>query len=57
MIGIELPDPVPDGLGSALAARDVHLSVRSSWLRVAPHLHTTDADIEQLFAALDAALG
>jgi selenocysteine lyase/cysteine desulfurase len=56
MIGIELPDPVPAGLGSALAARGVHLSVRSSWLRVAPHLHTTDADVEQLFAALDAAL-
>ena len=56
MIGIELPDPVPAGLGSALAARDVHLSVRSSWLRVAPHLHTSDVDVEQLFTALDAAL-
>ena len=37
-------------------ARDVHVGPRSTWLRVAPHLHTTPADIEQLFAALDAAL-
>jgi selenocysteine lyase/cysteine desulfurase len=57
MIGIELPEPVPDGLMGALAAHDVYPSVRSSWLRVAPHLHTTQADIDQLFAALDAALG
>jgi selenocysteine lyase/cysteine desulfurase len=57
MIGIELPEPVRAGLLGALAARRVYPSVRSSWLRVAPHLHTTDADIDQLFAALDSSLG
>jgi selenocysteine lyase/cysteine desulfurase len=53
MIGIGLPDTPADELVSALAARDVYAGVRSSWLRVAPHLHTTDADVERLFAALD----
>ncbi|MGH2963069.1 MAG: aminotransferase class V-fold PLP-dependent enzyme [Solirubrobacterales bacterium] len=56
MVGIGLPDPVPEGLGSALSERGVHAGVRSSWLRVAPHLHTTGADVERLFGALDAAL-
>jgi selenocysteine lyase/cysteine desulfurase len=57
MLGIELPQPTPEGLVGDLAARDVYPSVRSSWLRVSPHLHTTQADIDQLFAALDATLG
>jgi selenocysteine lyase/cysteine desulfurase len=56
MLGIELPDPVPEGLGSTLRDHGVHAGVRSSWLRVAPHLHTTEADVERLFEALDVAL-
>jgi selenocysteine lyase/cysteine desulfurase len=56
MIGIELPDVLPEGLVSALAAHDVYASVRSSWLRVSPHLHATQADVDRLFAALDATL-
>jgi selenocysteine lyase/cysteine desulfurase len=57
LIGIGLPEPVPEDLVARLAARDVHVGVRSSWLRVAPHLHTTESDVERLFGALDAALG
>lgn len=57
MIGIGLSDLPPAELVGELAARDVHAGVRSSWLRVAPHLHTTDADVERLFSALDAVLG
>jgi selenocysteine lyase/cysteine desulfurase len=53
MVGIRLPDPTPGDLVSSLAQRDVHLGVRSAWLRVAPHLHTTDADVERMFTALD----
>jgi selenocysteine lyase/cysteine desulfurase len=56
IIGIGLPDTPPDELVGVLAARAVYAGVRSSWLRVAPHLHTTDADVERLFAALDAAV-
>ena len=56
MIGVALSDTPRDELAAALEARDVHAGVRSSWLRVAPHLHTTDADLERLFGALEAAL-
>jgi selenocysteine lyase/cysteine desulfurase len=56
IIGIELPEARRDAIVSELAARDVYAGLRSSWLRVAPHLHTTEADVDQLFAALDAAL-
>lgn len=56
MIGIELPGSVPEGLGRELAARGVHVGIRSSWMRVAPHLHTADGDRDRLFEALDSTL-
>ena len=56
MIGIEVPEATREAVVNELAAREVHVGPRSSWLRVSPHLHTTQADIDQLFAALDAAL-
>jgi selenocysteine lyase/cysteine desulfurase len=57
MVGIRAPGSEPAGLVRALVERDVHVGPRGSWLRVSPHLHTTAADVEQLFAALDAAVG
>jgi selenocysteine lyase/cysteine desulfurase len=57
MVGIRLPEPTPVELIGRLAERGVYAGVRSSWLRVSPHLHTTEADLDRLFAALDAALG
>ncbi len=56
MIGIEVPESRRKAVLNELKAREVHVGPRSSWLRVSPHLHTTEADIDQLFAALDAAL-
>jgi selenocysteine lyase/cysteine desulfurase len=56
IIGIEVPDARRKAIIEELVAREVHVGPRSTWLRVAPHLHSTDGDIEQLFAALDAAL-
>jgi len=56
IIGIEVPDSRREAVLNELKAREVHVGPRSSWLRVSPHLHTTEADIDQLFAALDAAL-
>jgi selenocysteine lyase/cysteine desulfurase len=56
IVGIRLPEPSPDDLVARLAERGVYAGVRSSWLRVAPHLHTTELDLDRLFAALDAAL-
>jgi selenocysteine lyase/cysteine desulfurase len=57
MVGIRLSEPTPAELIGRLAERGVYAGVRSSWLRVSPHLHTTEADLDRLFAALDAALG
>jgi selenocysteine lyase/cysteine desulfurase len=53
MIGIELPGPEPDRIAAELAERNVFAGLRSSWLRVAPHLHTRPVDVERLFSALD----
>ncbi len=52
-IGITPPDGVPDGLVDALAAEDVYVAPRGASIRISPHLHNDEADIERLFAALD----
>jgi selenocysteine lyase/cysteine desulfurase len=56
IVGIEVPGPRRAAVLEELVAREVHVGPRSTWLRMSPHLHTTDADVDQLFAALDAAL-
>jgi hypothetical protein len=38
----------------ALAAADCFASLRGRSLRIAPHLHTTDVDVDQLVGALRA---
>lgn len=55
MLGIEIPREVARVLGDRLAERGVIASVRGSSLRIAPHLHSTQNDIERLLAALAAA--
>ena len=42
----------PAGLTERLAAREVHVSLRGSSLRVTPHLYNDAADAEALIAAL-----
>ena len=56
IIGIELPEGRQEEIVAQLRERDVHAGPRSSWLRVSPHLHTTQGDVERLFAAFDAVL-
>jgi selenocysteine lyase/cysteine desulfurase len=56
MTGIEVQPGASTGLARSLAARGVHVGPRGSWLRISPHLHTTGADVDRLFAALDAGL-
>jgi selenocysteine lyase/cysteine desulfurase len=53
LIGIELADGDPERVVKELADRGVHAGLRSSWLRIAPHLHTRPQDVDRLFAALD----
>jgi selenocysteine lyase/cysteine desulfurase len=57
LFGAQLPARVSGNLVAALRARRVYVSQRGSSLRVAPHLHVTEADVQQLFGALDEVLG
>ena len=52
MLGLRLPESARDGVLSALKARNCFAALRGSSLRVAPHLHTTDEDVERLFEGL-----
>ena len=52
LIGIRHPDGLAAGLPEALAACGVSVSVRGDSIRIAPHLHTTEADVDRLVQAL-----
>jgi len=52
-IGLRAPRGWPDGLLQALAAENVHASLRVGTLRISPHLFSTDDDVARLFQALD----
>ena len=56
MLGLGLPRGVPERLGDELRRRGIHLAIRGDKLRVAPHLHTTERDVELLVEALTACL-
>jgi selenocysteine lyase/cysteine desulfurase len=55
MLGIELPREAASATARSLTDNGVVASVRGSSLRLAPHLHTTEADIDRLMDALTAA--
>jgi selenocysteine lyase/cysteine desulfurase len=48
MLGLRLPTEA----ARRWAAHDVHVEILGSAMRVSPHLHVTDGDLEKLFAAL-----
>jgi selenocysteine lyase/cysteine desulfurase len=52
MLGVRLPERSGDQVLSALAAVNCFASLRGSSLRIAPHLHTTDEDVERLCEGL-----
>jgi selenocysteine lyase/cysteine desulfurase len=56
LIGLPLPEQARGRVADALAERGVHAAVRGAVLRVAPHRHVTDADVDRLVDALAAAL-
>lgn len=56
MFGARLPEHFKGDLIGALRARQVYVSQRGSSVRFAPHLHVGEADLEQLFAALESIL-
>jgi selenocysteine lyase/cysteine desulfurase len=56
MLGIELPREAARASAGLLKGRGVIASVRGASLRIAPHLHTTQGDIDRLLDALTAAV-
>jgi selenocysteine lyase/cysteine desulfurase len=55
-LGLRFHGGIPRHLPAQLAAEHVYVSVRGAAMRVTPHLWTTDADVERLFAVLRKAL-
>ena len=52
MLGIQLPLEVTSRLARRLADDGVVASIRGTSLRIAPHLHTTQTDVDRLLTAL-----
>ena len=56
MLGVELPRKAARQVAAALDASRVVVSARGSSLRIAPHLHTTEQDIDRLMSVIASAL-
>lgn len=52
IIGLPLPAGAPDDLVGRLANDGVFLSVRGKWLRLSPHLHVNENDVDRFAGAL-----
>lgn len=56
MLGIHLPDSARARAPAALAEANCFAAMRGTSLRVSPHLHTTDEDVERLLVGLARAI-
>lgn len=56
MVGLTLPQGIPAGLPAKLAEAQVHVSIRGQSIRVAPHLYTSDGDLDRFFSILETML-
>ncbi len=53
LFGLRMPPGLdPGAVGSALAEREVHVSLRGTALRISPHVYNDEEDITALWAAL-----
>jgi selenocysteine lyase/cysteine desulfurase len=52
LLGLALPAQAPEDLLARLAARNVFVSRRGNRLRIAPHLHVSEDDVERLCGAV-----
>jgi selenocysteine lyase/cysteine desulfurase len=52
MLGLRKPGLDPDAVAASMQARQVYVSIRGDSIRVSPHLHVSEADIERFEAAL-----
>lgn len=53
ILGVSLPEGRAAQLVAALKSRDIHVSQRGNALRLSPHLHVDDHDVERLLAVLE----
>ena len=53
LIGLKAHSGLPADLAASLARREVYVAVRGNTIRVSPHLHSPDSDIERLVSALE----
>jgi selenocysteine lyase/cysteine desulfurase len=53
MVGLRSERGLRPGLAAALAERDIYVGIRGDCIRVAPHLHTTEHEIDRFLAALE----
>ena len=51
-IGLRRSGGVPDTLAGALREAQIYVSVRGDSIRIAPHLHNDEGDVDRLLAAL-----
>lgn len=56
MLGLELPPEAGERAAAALAEANVIASVRGSSLRIAPHLHNNQQDVDRLLDAVASAM-
>lgn len=56
MLGMRLPDPTAADVLGTLTAADCYASIRAGSLRIAPHLHISDAHLDQLLTTLTEAV-
>lgn len=56
MLGVRFPEPIRAGVLPALADANCFAAFRSTSLRISPHLHIGDGDVERLLAALAGAM-
>jgi selenocysteine lyase/cysteine desulfurase len=56
MLGVRLPERASSPVLEALRATNCFAAVRGAALRISPHLHVTDGDVERLFQGLENAL-
>jgi selenocysteine lyase/cysteine desulfurase len=56
LLGVRLPDQARDSAISALAKLNCFAAVRGASLRISPHLHTTEEDVQRLIDGLTLAL-
>jgi selenocysteine lyase/cysteine desulfurase len=56
MLGLQLPEPARAGVLGALSSVGCFAALRGASLRISPHLHTTDEDVERLFDGLALAI-